>query len=116
MVIIVWDSFFDGSFSKTHVPLMQEFTPDTSIKTPEEGFLHQCKKKDIQSLLKGLDPRERQILVLRYGFGKQQRKSLEEIGRLFNVSKEWIRKLEKTALTKLRDEEIRQNLRHYVDL
>lgn len=96
--------------------MMQEFTPDTSIKSPEEGFMQQCMRRDIHSLLKGLDPRERQILLLRYGFKKQQRKSLEEIGRLFNVSKEWIRKLEKTALTKLGDEEIRQNLRHYVDL
>lgn len=93
--------------------MVQEFTSDTSIKTPEEGFMQQCKRQDIDNLLKGLDPRERQILVLRYGLGEQPRKSLEEIGRLFDVSKEWIRKLEKTAMKKLRYEEIRQNLRHF---
>ncbi|KAJ9701907.1 hypothetical protein PVL29_003915 [Vitis rotundifolia] len=106
----------DQSFQDCWGATILEFTPDTSIKSPEEGFMQQCKRKDIHNLLKGLDPRERQILVLRYGFGEQQRKSLEEIGRLFNVSKEWIRKLEKTALAKLRDEEICQNLRHYVDV
>ncbi|XP_034683518.1 RNA polymerase sigma factor sigC [Vitis riparia] len=106
----------DQSFQDCWGATILEFTPDTSIKSPEEGFMRQCKRKDIHNLLKGLDPRERQILVLRYGFGEQQRKSLEEIGRLFNVSKEWIRKLEKTALAKLRDEEICQNLRHYVDV
>ncbi|KAA8525195.1 hypothetical protein F0562_006941 [Nyssa sinensis] len=93
-----------------------ELTPDTSIKSPEESVMRQHMVRDIHNLLKGLDTRERQVLVLRFGLGDHQRKSLEEIGRLFCVSKEWIRKIERTALTKLRDEKTCRNLSHYLYL
>lgn len=73
-------------------------------------------KKYIHELLKGLDSKERQVLVLRYGFKNCQPKSLDEIGRLFRVSKEWIRKIEKKALKKLRNEETHINLSHYLEL
>ncbi|KAK3009000.1 hypothetical protein RJ639_013592 [Escallonia herrerae] len=91
-----------------------ELIPDTSIKSPEEAILRHHMMKDIYDLLKGLDPRERQVLILRFGLEDHQRKSLEEIGRLFGVSKEWIRKIERTALRKLRDEETLQNLNPYL--
>lgn len=93
-----------------------EFMPDTSIESPEEVVMHQHMRKDIYKLLKGLDLREKQVLLLRYGLGDHRCKSLEEIGRLFHVSKEWIRKIEKAALTKLRDEETRTKLSHYLKL
>ncbi|KAK2982930.1 hypothetical protein RJ640_006344 [Escallonia rubra] len=91
-----------------------ELIPDTSIKSPEEAVLRQHMMKDIYDLLKGLDPRERQVLVLRFGLEDHQRKSLEDIGRLFGVSKEWIRKIERAALRKLRDEETLRNLNPYL--
>ena len=96
--------------------MMQECTPDTSIKSPEEIVMRQHMTKDLHDLLETLEPRERQVLVHRFGLGDHQRKSLEEIGRLFRVSKEWIRKIERTALTKLRDEKSSRNLIHYLYL
>ncbi|KAK9273309.1 hypothetical protein L1049_018116 [Liquidambar formosana] len=93
-----------------------ECMPDTSIKSPDEIVMRQHMKKDIYGLLKGLDLREKRVLALRYGFGDHLPKSLEEIGRLLHVSKEWIRKIEKTALAKLKDEETRGNLSHYLNL
>ncbi|KAF3446708.1 hypothetical protein FNV43_RR11888 [Rhamnella rubrinervis] len=66
-----------------------EFIPDMSVKSPEETVMRQHMKKYIHELLKGLDSRERQVLVLRYGFKNCQPKSLDEIGRLLQVSKEW---------------------------
>lgn len=95
--------------------VMQEFIPDMSMKSPEEIVMKQHMKKDILNLLNSLDSKERQVLVLRYGLKDYQPKSLEQIGRLFHVSKEWIRKLEKRAMTKLRDNTCK-NLSHYLDL
>ncbi|KAF3952037.1 hypothetical protein CMV_022368 [Castanea mollissima] len=93
-----------------------EFTPDMSVKSPEETVMRQHMIKDIHDLLRGLDSRERQALFLRYGLKDSQPKSLEESGRLLCVTKEWMRKIEKKALTKLRDEDICRNLSHYLDL
>jgi RNA polymerase sigma factor len=55
-------------------------------------------------------------MVLRYGFKDNQPKSLAEIGRLFRVSKERVRKIEKKIMIKLRDEGIRRNLSRYMIL
>lgn len=73
-------------------------------------------RNDIHDLLRSLDARERQVLVLRYGLKNCQPRSLDEIGKLFRVSKEWIRKIETKAMTKLRNEEIPRSLRHYTKL
>lgn len=90
-----------------------EFTPDRSLRSPEETVLRQNMSSQIQELLSGLDFRERQVLILRYGLKDNQVKSLEEIGRLFNVSKEWIRRIERKAMEKLRDKDVYSSLSHY---
>lgn len=93
--------------------IMQEITPDTSLKSPTEIVMKQHMREDILEVLKGLHPREREVLVQRYGLDDGRCKSLEEIGRLFHVTKEWIRKIEKAALSKIRREEIQRELKHY---
>lgn len=103
--------FFSTSFFNY---LLQEITPDTSTMSPDEAVFRQLMIKDVYTLLHGLEPREREVLILRFGLGNHQYKSLEEIGRRFCVSKEWIRKIERTALTKLRNEESVRILSHYV--
>lgn len=92
---------------------MQEFIPDMSIPNPEESVMRQHMRKNIHDLLKSLDSRERQLLALRYGFKDHQPKSLAEIGRLFHLSKERVRKIEKKVMRRLRDEETCRNLSHY---
>ncbi|XP_038884659.1 RNA polymerase sigma factor sigC isoform X2 [Benincasa hispida] len=92
-----------------------EFTADMSIQSPEETVKQKLMKKDIFNVLEGLESRERQVLVLRYGLVDFQPKSLEEIGKLLHVSKEWVRKIEKKAMTKLRSEETVRNFSHYLD-
>ncbi|CAA2983352.1 RNA polymerase sigma factor sigC [Olea europaea subsp. europaea] len=92
-----------------------EVMPDTSIMSPEETVMRQQMIEGVYTLLNGLETRERQVVILRFGVGNHQRKSLEEIGKLFCVSKEWIRKIERTALTKLRKNgNSLQNLSHYL--
>ncbi|PPS15621.1 hypothetical protein GOBAR_AA04944 [Gossypium barbadense] len=95
--------------------LEEEFIPDASICSPEKTVMRQHMKEDINDLLNGLEKRERQVMVLRYGLTGSPPKSLEEIGRLFRVSKEWIRRIEMKAMAKLRDKETCRNLSHYLD-
>jgi len=64
-----------------------------------------------------LDLRERQIIILRFGLNDDhQPKSLEYIGKIFKVSKEWRRNIEKKALTKLRNETNISKLNYYLDM
>ncbi|KVH89925.1 RNA polymerase sigma-70 [Cynara cardunculus var. scolymus] len=93
-----------------------ECMPDPAAMTPEEILMKQDMMNEIYNRMRDLDARERIVLVLRFGLKGYQRKTLEEIGRSFGVSKEWIRRIERRALTKLKvdDEETLQSLRHYL--
>ncbi|MED6192114.1 hypothetical protein PIB30_007293 [Stylosanthes scabra] len=91
-----------------------EFMPDMSIENPEEAVMKQHMRKDLYDLLKGLDSREREILTLRFGLRDNHPKSLEEIGRHFKVSKECVRKIERKALTKLRNKAATSNFNFYL--
>ncbi|XP_038710553.1 RNA polymerase sigma factor sigC isoform X2 [Tripterygium wilfordii] len=93
-----------------------EIVPDRSMKSPGEIVMAEHMKKDVHVLLKCLDSRERQVLVLRFGLNDNQPKSLGEIGKIFHVSREWIRQIEKKAMEKLRDEETCKNMSYYLDL
>ncbi|KAJ0971404.1 hypothetical protein J5N97_019363 [Dioscorea zingiberensis] len=93
-----------------------EVTPDTSTIPADEVITRQHLKKYILELLEDLHPNEKQVLVHRYGLQDGKCKSLGEIGRLFHVTKEWIRKIEKGALAKIRTEDIQCELKHYTHL
>lgn len=84
--------------------------------TPEEALMKEYMINEMYNQMKQLDERERKVLTLRFGLKGYQRKTLEEIGRFYGVSKEWIRRIERRALTKLKidDEETLQSLRHYM--
>nr|GMC86781.1 serine/threonine-protein kinase Aurora-2 [Ipomoea batatas] len=82
--------------------------------SPEEAVMREYMVNKMYLLLKDLMPIERQILIFRFGLGNIPRKSLEEIGRLFGVSKEWIRRVESRALTKLRNENCLQDFSRYL--
>jgi RNA polymerase sigma factor (RpoD-like family) len=71
-------------------------------ETPEEQVSKAILRENLESVLDTLSPREQDVLRLRYGFDDGQEKSLREIGNLFNLSHEWIRQIEATALEKLR--------------
>ncbi|CAA7046220.1 unnamed protein product [Microthlaspi erraticum] len=92
-----------------------EFTADTTVESPEEAVMKQSARREVHDLLQGLEPREKQVMVLRYGLEDYSPKSLEEIGKLLSVSKEWIRKIERRAMTKLRDQPNAEDLRFYLN-
>ncbi|XP_056866040.1 RNA polymerase sigma factor sigC [Raphanus sativus] len=92
-----------------------EFTPDTTMESPEEAVMRQSARRDVHDLLQGLEDREKQVMVLRYGLQDYSPKSLEEIGKLLRVSKEGIRKIERRAMAKLRDQPKTDSLRYYLN-
>ena len=70
--------------------------------TVEEQVATVILKEDLKKVLASLGTREKQVLELRYGLDNGKRKELEEIGRMFNLTRERIRQIEAKALRKLR--------------
>ncbi|KAK9072066.1 hypothetical protein SSX86_008498 [Deinandra increscens subsp. villosa] len=104
-----------GSINQTNAKFW-ESTPDPTMLTPEEVLMKEHMIDEMYNRMEDLDARERKVLTLRFGLKGYQRKTLEEIGRFYGVSKEWIRRIERRALTKLKldDEETLQSFRHYL--
>ncbi|KAM0011487.1 putative RNA polymerase sigma-70 region 2, RNA polymerase sigma-70 region 4 [Helianthus debilis subsp. tardiflorus] len=104
-----------GSINQTNAKFW-EGTPDPTMMTPEEALMKEHMINEMYSRMEDLDARERKVLTLRFGLKGYQRKTLEEIGGFYGVSKEWIRRIERRALTKLKldDEETLQSFRQYL--
>ncbi|XP_020265238.1 RNA polymerase sigma factor sigC isoform X2 [Asparagus officinalis] len=92
-----------------------EVTPDASIKSPDAIIGRQHMNNDIMELLESLETRERQVILLRYGLIDGRCKSFGEIAKLSCVTKEWIRKIERTALSKICKDDIRRELKCYLN-
>ena len=75
---------------------------DDSADTAFEAAALSLARTDLQTLLDYLNPREREILSLRFGLQGEQPLTLDEVGQMFNVTRERIRQIEAKALTKLR--------------
>jgi len=75
---------------------------DDNAEAPFEAAALSLAKDDLQDLLDYLNPREREILSLRFGLEGDQPLTLDEVGRRYNVTRERIRQIEAKALTKLR--------------
>src|SRR5690606_2572842 len=75
---------------------------DDSAEAPFDAAALALAKDDLWNLLEYLNPREREILSLRFGLHGGQPLTLDEVGRRFNVTRERIRQIEAKALTKLR--------------
>eukprot|EP00250_Pteridium_aquilinum_P011633 c20208_g2_i1 orf=320-1972(-) len=88
-----------------------EMIADTSINPSECKFMKQLLKEDVDVVLRTLKPRERDVMKLRYGLDDGRRRTLEEIGRMFHVTRERIRQIECRAMIKLKDPERSEALR-----
>lgn len=79
-----------------------DFIKDESSLSPEEYATNEILKEEIKSVLSTLQPREQQVLKLRFGLIDGTSYTLEEVGKRFNVTRERIRQIEAKALRKLR--------------
>jgi RNA polymerase primary sigma factor len=78
------------------------FITDESEPLPDEAAEVTMRKETLKRILSILSPRERQVLELRYGLDGRQPRTLDEVGRTFNVTRERIRQIENQSLKKLR--------------
>jgi RNA polymerase primary sigma factor len=83
-------------------------------ETPEDRVAKNLLREDLEAVLNTLSPRERDVLRLRYGLDDGRMKTLEEIGQLFNVTRERIRQIEAKALRKLRHPNRNSVLKEYI--
>ncbi len=83
-------------------------------ETPEDQVSKSLLREDLESVLGTLSPRERDVLRLRYGLDDGRMKTLEEIGQIFNVTRERIRQIEAKALRKLRHPNRNSILKEYI--
>jgi RNA polymerase primary sigma factor len=83
-------------------------------ETPEDQVSKNLLREDLESVLDTLSARERDVLRLRYGLDDGRMKTLEEIGQIFNVTRERIRQIEAKALRKLRHPNRNSVLKEYI--
>ena len=80
-----------------------DFVADSNAVTPEGNVESVMLREHIDALLGDLKERERQVIVLRFGLEDGHPRTLEEVGKEFNVTRERIRQIEAKALRKLRN-------------
>jgi RNA polymerase primary sigma factor len=78
------------------------FLTDENEPLPEEHVEETLRKDTLKHILAGLSQRERRVLELRYGLNGERPRTLDEVGRTFNVTRERIRQIENQTLKKLR--------------
>jgi RNA polymerase primary sigma factor len=87
---------------------------EADIENPEQDVAKNLLREDLEGVLSTLSPRERDVLRLRYGLDDGRMKTLEEIGQIFDVTRERIRQIEAKALRKLRHPNRNGVLKEYI--
>ena len=93
-----------------------DFIPDDDAPVPAEAASQTLLKEQLADVLKTLTPREEKVLRLRFGLEDGRPRTLEEVGKEFNVTRERIRQIEAKALRKLRHPSRSKKLRDFLDL
>ena len=92
-----------------------DFIPDDDALAPADAASMSLLKEQLADVLKTLTPREAKVLSLRFGLDDGNPKTLEEVGKVFNVTRERIRQIEAKALRKLRHPSRSRKLRDYLE-
>jgi RNA polymerase primary sigma factor len=92
-----------------------DFIPDDDALAPAEAAAFTMLKEQLISVLDTLTPREEKVLRLRFGLDDGRARTLEEVGKEFNVTRERIRQIEAKALRKLRHPSRSKKLKDYLD-
>ena len=92
-----------------------DFIQDDNVPVPAEAAAYTLLKEQLQEVLGTLTEREQKVLRLRFGLDDGRARTLEEVGREFNVTRERIRQIEAKALRKLRHPSRSRKLKDYLD-
>ncbi len=94
--------------------MLADFLAEDKLVSPDEVASHELLKEHLGQVLASLTPREREVLTLRYGLDDGRQRTLEEVGKIFGVTRERIRQIEAKALRKLRHPTRARRLRDYL--
>ena len=92
-----------------------DFIPDDDALAPAEAASQMLLKEELGDVLNTLTPREAKVLVLRFGLDDGHPRTLEEVGKEFDVTRERIRQIEAKALRKLRHPSRSKRLKDFID-
>ena len=92
-----------------------DFIPDELGEAPSDAASYQMMRESLEDALDSLSERERKVLRLRFGLEDGRPRTLEEVGRDFNVTRERIRQIEAKALRKLRHPSRSRKLKDYLE-
>jgi RNA polymerase primary sigma factor len=92
-----------------------DFIEDRAALAPADAASHQLLKEQVEAVLDSLSGRERRVLQLRFGLEDGRSRTLEEVGKEFNVTRERIRQIEAKALRKLRHPSRSRKLKDYLE-
>ena len=92
-----------------------DFIPDDDIPAPAEAAAFTLLKEQLMEVLDTLTDREKKVLSLRFGLEDGRARTLEEVGKEFNVTRERIRQIEAKALRKLRHPSRSKKLKDYLE-
>lgn len=92
-----------------------DFIPDDDAPAPAEAASHTLLREQLGDVLQTLTPREEKVLRLRFGLEDGRSRTLEEVGKEFNVTRERIRQIEAKALRKLRHPSRSKKLKDFLD-
>ena len=94
---------------------LEDFIQDEEAGIPVDEAGRQLLRRELMSVLKSLTPREERVITLRFGLDDGWPRTLEELGKEFNVTRERIRQIEAKALRKLRHPSRAKRLRDYLE-
>ena len=92
-----------------------DFIPDDDAPAPQDAASQAMLKEQLASVLQTLTPREEMVLRLRFGLEDGRSRTLEEVGKAFDVTRERIRQIEAKALRKLRHPSRSKKLKDFID-
>jgi RNA polymerase primary sigma factor len=96
---------------------LNKFIEDKNAVSPDEDVIRQNLRDAADSALRSLSPREQEIVRMRYGLNEAGKEyTLQEVGEMFQVTRERIRQIEEKALLKLRSHYRSSKLREFADL
>jgi len=92
-----------------------DFLPDENVLAPSDAAARTMLNEQLNEILDTLTERERKVLTLRFGLADGRARTLEEVGKEFNVTRERIRQIEAKALRKLRHPSRSKRIKDYLD-
>lgn len=92
-----------------------DFIRDENMPVPEEEAAYSILREQIAEVLETLTDREQQVIRLRFGLDDGHQRTLEEVGKLFNVTRERIRQIEAKAIRRIKQPSRARKLRDYLE-